>query len=96
MKKIKKRGGKIANYSDIKKLVQEILDDQKNKKISHRQIIKKLGVHDKRTKNTIKSILTEQSKNKPKGQKYPSVDVSGKEIIGKVDFVNPRFGSNGI
>lgn len=91
MTKEKKRGGKNANYSDIKKLIQEILNDKKNKKISHRQIIKKLGVHDKRTKNTIKSILTELSKNKPLGKKYTSAAVSEKEIIGKVDFVNPRF-----
>ena len=91
MTKKNKKDRKHANYSDIKKLIQEILNDQKNKKISHRQIIKKLGVHDKKTKNTIKSILTELSKNKPKDQKYTSAVVSGKEIIGKVDFVNPRF-----
>ena len=91
MTKKKKRGGKNVNYSDIKKLIQEILNDKKNKKISHRQIIKKLGVHDKKTKNVIKSILTELSKNKPLGQKYTSAAVSGREIIGKVDFVNPRF-----
>ncbi|MCK5704676.1 MAG: RNB domain-containing ribonuclease, partial [Cyclobacteriaceae bacterium] len=44
-----------------------------------------------KTKNAIKSILIELSKNKPKGGKHFSDAVSGKEIVGKVDFVNPRF-----
>ena len=91
MTKKKKRGGKNAAYSDLKKLIQEILNDQNNRRISHKQLIKKLGVKDKRTKNTIKSILTELSKNKPKGEGRRPSPVSGKEIVGKVDFVNPRL-----
>ncbi len=91
MTKKHKKGGKNANYSTIKKLIQELLKDQKTRKISHKQIIKKLGVRDKKTKNLINSILTEISKNKPKSPHGQSATFSGDEIIGKVDFVNPRF-----
>ena len=91
MTKKKKRGGKNAAYSDLKRLVQEILNNQANRRISHKQLIKKLGVKDKKTKTTIKAILTELSKNKPKGQSTRSAPVSGQEIIGKVDYVNPRL-----
>lgn len=91
MKKNKNRGKKKSHYSEIRKLIQEILSDQKNKKLSHRQIIRKLDVHDKKTKNTVKSILAEFSKNGPKGGREEKATLSDKEIVGKVDFVNPRF-----
>ena len=64
MTKKKKRGGNNSAYSDLKKLIQEVLKDQRNRRISHKQLIKKLGVRDKKTKNAIKAILTELSKNK--------------------------------
>lgn len=91
MTKKKKRGGKTANDGQLKRLIQEYLNDQKSRKLSHKQVIKKLGIRDKKTKNTIKSILTELTKNKPKGRSNSSSTVSGKEIIGKVDFVNPKY-----
>ena len=91
MKKKKKRGGNNSAYSDLKKLIQEVLKDQRNRRISHKQLIKKLGVRDKKTKNAIKSILTELSKNKPKSGDVQSSALSGQEIVGKVDFVNPRL-----
>ena len=91
MTKKKKRGGNQSAHSDLKKLIQEVLNDQKNRRISHKQLIKKLGVRDKKTKNTIKSILNELIKNKPKAYESDASALSGKEIIGKVDFVNPRF-----
>ena len=91
MTKKKKRGGNQSAHSDLKKLIQEVLNDQKNRRISHKQLIKKLGVRDKKTKNSIKSILNELVKNKPKAYESDASALSGKEIIGKVDFVNPRF-----
>ena len=91
MTKKKKRGGKNSAYNDLKRLIEEILKDQNNRRISHKQLIKKLGVRDKQTKNTIKSILTELSKNKPKDGGRTGGAIPGKEIIGKVDFVNPRL-----
>lgn len=91
MIKKKKHGKKNTHYSEIRKLILEILSDQKNKELSHRQILRKLGVHDKKTKNIIKSILIEFSKKGSKGDRAVSESLTGKEIIGKVDFVNPRF-----
>ncbi len=91
MTKKKKHGKKNTHYSEIRKLILEILSDQKNKKLSHRQIIRKLGVHDKKTKNTVKSILIEFGKKGSKGDREVSETLTGKEVIGKVDFVNPRF-----
>ena len=91
MTKKKKKGGKNTDYSQLKMLVQEYLNEHKNRKISHKLVIKKLGIHDKKTKNLLKSILTELTKNKPKGESKRAVTYSGQEIIGKVDFVNPRF-----
>lgn len=91
MIKKKKKGKKKTMYGELKSLILELLNDQKNKRLSHKQVIKKLGARDKKTKNAIKSVLIELNKNKPQGQKSSSAPVSGKEIIGKVDFVNPRF-----
>lgn len=91
MTKKNKRGTKNTMYGDLKSLIKELLNDQKNRKISHKQIIKKLGARDKKTKNAIKAILADLSKNDPKGQSTSSAPLSGIEIIGKVDFVNPRF-----
>lgn len=91
MTKKKKRGSKSSEYNQIKKLVQALLNEQQNRRLSHKQVIKKLGVRDKKTKNTIKSILTELTRHKPKGGAEESIATSGNEIIGKVDFVNPRM-----
>lgn len=91
MTKKKKRGGSQSPYNELKNLVQEVLNDQKNGRISHKQLIKKLGVRDKKTKNIIKSILNELSKNKPKGKGSGAEMVSEKEISGRVDFVNARM-----
>lgn len=91
MNKKKKKGKKKTLYGEMKSLIQELLNDQKNKRLSHKQVIKKLGVKDKSTKNTIKSILIDLNKTKHTVQKSSSAPVSGQEIIGTVDFVNPRF-----
>ena len=91
MTKKKKRGRNQSAYNDIKRLIQEILNDPKYRRVSHKQLIKQLGVKDKKTKNTIKAILNELTKNKPKGGSGDSNSPSGGEIIGKVDFVNPRL-----
>lgn len=91
MTKKKKRGGKSSQYNQLKKLVQELMRDHNNRRISHKQLIKKLGVHDKKTKNVLKVILEEVSKNKPRNKSSRVPGTSGHEITGKVDFVNPRF-----
>ena len=62
MTKKKKRGRNQSAYNDIKRLIQEILNDPKYRRVSHKQLIKQLGVKDKKTKNTIKSILNELTK----------------------------------
>ncbi len=91
-KKKKRRSGDNATFSDLKILIKEILNDREYRKTSHKQIIKKLGVKDKKTKNIIKTILKETRQSKPpRGEKStPQGQFSG-EIIGKVDYVNPRF-----
>ncbi len=91
-KKKKRRSGDSATFSDLKILIKEILNDREYRKTSHKQIIKKLGVKDKKTKNIIKTILKETRQSKPpRGEKStPQGQFSG-EIIGKVDYVNPRF-----
>jgi ribonuclease R len=91
MIKKRKKGKKKTMHGELKSLIQELLNDQKNKRLSHKQVIKKLGARDKSTKDAIKSILIELNKNKPAGPNSLTAPVSGKEIIGKVDFVNPRF-----
>jgi hypothetical protein len=64
-KKKKRRSGNNATFSDLKILVKEILSDSNYRKISHKQIIKKLGVKDKKTKNIIKTILKESTQSRP-------------------------------
>jgi len=90
--KKKRRGGNKATFSDLKILIKEILNDSEYRKISHKQIIKKLGVKDKKTKNIIKTILKESRQSKSSGREKtaPQGQFTG-EIIGKVDYVNPRF-----
>jgi ribonuclease R len=90
MTKKNKRGNKNTMYGDLKSLIKELLSDQKNREISQKQIIKKIGARDKKTKNAVKAILADLSKNDPKGQRNSSAPLSGIEVTGKVDFVNPR------
>jgi ribonuclease R len=91
-KKKKRRSGNNATFSDLKILVKEILSDSNYRKISHKQIIKKLGVKDKKTKNIIKTILKESTQSRPpRSEKTISQNEITGEIIGKVDYVNPRF-----
>jgi len=91
-KKKKRRSGNKATFSDLKILIKEILSDSNYRKISHKQIIKKLGVKDKKTKNIIKTILKESTQSRPpRSEKSISQNEITGEIIGKVDYVNPRF-----
>jgi ribonuclease R len=91
MTKKKKRGGNKGTFSDLKNLIKELLSDNELRKISHKQLIKKLGIKDKKTKNIVKAILNEASQSRSGGRKNtPKGQMSG-EIIGKVDYANPRF-----
>jgi ribonuclease R len=86
---MKKKGRKSSTYEDLQILVKEILNDKHYRKVSHKQIIRKLGVKDKKTKNIIKNILSESSRG---SQTTGGIGGKGKkEIVGKVDYVNPRF-----
>ncbi|NJN27868.1 MAG: ribonuclease R [Cyclobacteriaceae bacterium] len=91
MTKKKKRGGSQGNFSDLKHQIKNLLSEQGSEKWSLKQIIKKLGIHDKKTKNIAKSILIEINQGKEGRSKSGKPKGSGKEIVGKVDFVNPRF-----
>lgn len=81
-----------ATFSDFKNVIQGLMNDPEFKKLSHRQIIKRLGVRDKKTKNIIFAILRESGNTPIKGDKKDPRFSSDKEVIGTVDFVNPRFG----
>jgi ribonuclease R len=87
----KKRGGAEANFSDLKILIKEILNDDEFKKISHKQLIKRLGVKDKKTKNIIKAILKESGPSRPRRERGTPQGTPSGEITGRVDYVNPRF-----
>lgn len=91
MTKKKKRGGSPANFSDLKQLIKELMSDSELRKISHKQLIKRLGVKDKKTKNIIKAILKESGGSRSKGASGGLRGSIPTEITGKVDYVNPRF-----
>ncbi len=88
-KKIKAKEGKVK-YRDLKQLVIKFLENNFKKDISFKQVIKKLGIKDKKTKRAVKSILIDLNKSR---QKTPQKkEISGNQFyIGKVDYVNPRF-----
>jgi ribonuclease R len=90
-KKSNKRGGNKGTFSDLKNLIKELLNDNELRKISHKQLIKKLGIKDKKTKNMVKAILNEASQSRPGGRRNASKGHMSGEIIGQVDYVNPRF-----
>ena len=91
MTKKKKKGGSNANFSDLKQLIKEVFSEQELKRTSHKQLIKKLGVHDKKTKNIIKAILQESSQARSGKEKSGPKGTATSEITGRVDYVNPRF-----
>jgi len=82
-----------ATFSDLKNVIRGLMNDPEFKKLSHKQIIKRLGVRDKKTKNIVMTILRESGKTPAgKGDRKDSRTASDREVIGTVDFVNPRFG----
>jgi len=82
-----------ATFSDLKNVIRGLMNDPEFKKLSHKQIIKRLGVRDKKTKNIVMTILRESGKPPAgKGDRKDSRTASDREVIGTVDFVNPRFG----
>jgi ribonuclease R len=81
-----------ATFGDLKNVIRGLMNDPEFKKLSHKQIIKRLDVHDKKTKNIIFTILREAGKAPAKDEKKGGRPSSDKEVIGTVDFVNPRFG----
>ncbi len=80
-----------ATFSDLKNVIRGLMNDPEFKKLSHKQIIKRLGVHDKKTKNIVFTILREAGKTPALDTKKGTRPASDKEVIGTVDFVNPRF-----
>jgi len=90
-KKKKRRRGNKDTFSDLKILIKEILNDNELRKISHKQLVQKLGVKDKKTKNIIKAILKESQRDRPRRDRQPSQGQASGEITGQVDYVNPRF-----
>ncbi len=87
-KKRNRRGANIEKDEMIT-LIKELLKDFDHRKVSFKQVVKKLGIRDRRTKLAVKSILADMARERtrPKG----TADLVGKIITGKVDFVNPRF-----
>jgi ribonuclease R len=81
-----------ATFSDLKNVIRGLMNDPDFKKLSHKQIIKRLGVRDKKTKNIIFTILREAGKAPAKAETKGGRPSSDREVIGTVDFVNPRFG----
>ncbi len=81
-------------YKDLEKQVKEFLNKNPKKKYSYKQVITQLRIKDKKTKRAVKSVLVALSKEKFKAyhkKKSTIIDSQNKTIIGKVDYVNPRY-----
>ncbi len=86
MTKKKNKGVHRPQYSELESLVNEIINSNKGENVSYKQIIKKLGIKDKRSKRALQAILQNANSG---GGKTSLLNVN--EITGTVDFVNPRF-----
>lgn len=81
-------------YKDLEKQVKDFLNKNPKKNYSYKQIIKQLHIKDKKTKRAIKSVLVALSKERFKAYHKKKSTISeslNKTIIGKVDYVNPRY-----
>lgn len=56
-----------------------------------KQILKKIGVKDKRSKKIVRNMLKQLNQNADKKTHDPKKTTKGRFITGKVDYVNPRF-----
>ena len=83
------KGGKLK-YKELEQLVVKFLQNSIKKDASFKQVIKKMGIKDKKTKRAVKSILVKQHKNLQKSRGKSAV-ATGQQHVGKVDYVNPRF-----
>ncbi len=72
-------------------LIKDFVSSNFKNNYSYKQVIKKLGVKDKKTKNAVKSILEKMQKESSKKSSGKSKrEAGGKELTGTVDYVNPR------
>ncbi|HCX20426.1 MAG: ribonuclease R [Flammeovirgaceae bacterium] len=97
-KRKKKKGGRpsknTANAKLLKDRVRGVFAQHLGERFSYRQLIKKLGLRDKKSKEMLKDILfsmesNDKIKKAPDGRLVSAYDAP--EVIGRVDHVNSRF-----
>lgn len=81
-----------ASSGDLKAVIRGLMNDPQFRKLSHKQILKRMEVRDRKTKHIILGILRESGKELEAAAKKSTRGAQGGEVTGKVDFVNPRFG----
>jgi len=76
-------------YQELQQAIHEFLESSIKKNYSHKQIIKRLGVKDKKTKNIVKSILISMGE---KGQLTKNQTAGSLPVItGRVDYVSSKY-----
>jgi ribonuclease R len=94
MKSNKKNSLSEPEFNKLKDRVSQFLNRHSAKAFTNGQIIRKLDLQDKRTKDALSLVLTELSKE-GKAQWVANSRIRTSEkpktVVGKVDFVNPRF-----
>ncbi|HBH21878.1 MAG TPA: ribonuclease R [Cytophagales bacterium] len=87
-KKKRRKSGPGSSFEDIKKSVAALMG-KTQEPLSVKQATKRLGIKDRKTKQTVQKILKDF--NKKQEEKNWIKRGKGDYYIGKVDFVNPRF-----
>jgi len=90
----KNKGEKVMDSSQLAKTVLNFLDNNFGEEYSSKQIIKKLELRNPASKNNVEPILQQLVKAGSVSKSPRNMYSSTKDpefIIGKVDYVNPRF-----
>ncbi|WP_288373361.1 ribonuclease R [uncultured Algoriphagus sp.] len=86
--------GKSPSASQLARKIKAFLDNHYGEEYSAKQIIKKLEIRDSLSKNAVEPILIKLVENGTLSKSPRNYYASKKDpdfIIGKVDYVNPRF-----
>lgn len=85
MTKKRDRNSKQSQYQELKEMIDIFLAQHSQKRYSHKQIIKMLGIKDRKTQHAVQRILAGRGvqREAPAGE--------SRYIVGTVDFVNPRY-----
>ncbi len=95
-KKTKPQSGRKpkVRLDDIKTQLQNIFYEEPEASFSYRQLIKKLGIRDAKTKDSVKGLLFSMEGEGKLGRNRDGrffAQTKPKTIRGRVDHVNPRF-----